>query len=374
MSPPLQVLALEPWLGGSHQAFLQAWSTRSTHELRIEGLPARHWKWRMRSAAWELARRLPDEVSAEVLVASDFLDLATFRGLAPPAWRALPTLVYFHENQLTYPAAPGTAPTERDHHFGFTNILTCLAADGLAFNTRFHLEDFSRAALELLARLPRPTPANELEEKLSAARVIAPGVDLDTLELGRGGKGCALRVAFHHRWEHDKDPAAFLRAARCAIAAGARLELVLLGEQHAELPAGCAEELRELGSAVVHQGFAPSRAEYVRLLGECDVAVSSARHEFFGISAVEALAVGATPLLPRRLSYPELLGGEGCGESLYHDEQRLTQRLVQLARSPQSCRQPSERARWRTVAERWSAQSSAAALDGFCAELARTGD
>ncbi len=40
---------------------------------------------------------------------------------------------------------------------------------------------------------------------------------------------------------------------------------------------------------------------------ESDVIVSTAEHEFFGISVVEAIAAGAYPLLPRRLSYPEIL-------------------------------------------------------------------
>jgi glycosyltransferase involved in cell wall biosynthesis len=374
MSTPLEVLALEPWLGGSHLAFLQAWQGHSRHRLEFRGLDARHWKWRMRSAAWELARELPEIPGAEVLVTSDYLDLATFRGLAPVAWRELPTLVYFHENQLTYPSAPGAAQAERDHHFGFTNILTCLAADELAFNTRFHLEEFRHAALELLARLPRPTPARELEEKLERAHVISPGVELDSLALGAGGSGDVLRVGFNHRWEHDKDPLTFLRAARRAVRAGARLELVLLGERYGELPAGCAEELRALEGSVHHQGFAESATEYGRLLGECDVAVSTARHEFFGISAVEALAVGATPLFPHRLSYPELLGPVGSSASLYSDEDQLMSRLIELARDPGACRLSAERARWRAVAERWSAQHAARELDQVCSVLVATKD
>ena len=373
MSTPLQVLALEPWHGGSHQAFLRAWRDRSAHDLHVRGLEARHWKWRMRSAAWELALGLEGTPTPDVLFASDYLDLATFRGLAPSAWRELPTLVYFHENQLTYPSAPEAETTERDHHYGFTNVLTCLAADALAFNTRFHLEDFRSAALDLLSRLPRPNPARELEQKLDAARVISPGVELSSLPLGPGAPAGPLRVVFNHRWEHDKDPVAFLRAARAAVEAGARLELVLLGEQHGELPAGCAEELVALGDVVLHRGYAPTRAEYARLLGSCDVVVSTARHEFFGISVAEALAAGATPLLPNRLSYPELLGAAGSSETLYADEEQLAARLAQLAAAPAACRDEASRARWRAVAESWSAEVVAEELDELCGELARSG-
>ena len=51
---PLDILALEPWLGGSHEVFLESWRERSSHKLRFEGLKARHWRWRMRAGAWEL--------------------------------------------------------------------------------------------------------------------------------------------------------------------------------------------------------------------------------------------------------------------------------------------------------------------------------
>ena len=51
----MQVLALEPYHGGSHEAFLDGWSSRSRHEWTVLGLEAYKWKWRMRHAAITLA-------------------------------------------------------------------------------------------------------------------------------------------------------------------------------------------------------------------------------------------------------------------------------------------------------------------------------
>ncbi|UCC45787.1 MAG: DUF3524 domain-containing protein, partial [Candidatus Zixiibacteriota bacterium] len=44
----MQILAVDPYYGGSHKAFLEGWSEVSRHQWRILSLPARKWKWRMR--------------------------------------------------------------------------------------------------------------------------------------------------------------------------------------------------------------------------------------------------------------------------------------------------------------------------------------
>ena len=58
---------------------------------------------------------------------------------------------------------------------------------------------------------------------------------------------------------------------------------------------------------IVNWGHLPTREQYWHTLASADVFISTARHEFFGLSVVEAIAAGAYPLLPNRLSYPEVL-------------------------------------------------------------------
>ena len=362
---------VEPWLGGSHLAFWNGWAARSTHAVEIVGLPARDWKWRMRAGAFELAGRLRRTSPPDLLVVSDYLELPAFYGFLPMAWSRIPAIVYFHENQLTYPGSRLVLDAERDLQFGFTNILSCTRAAGVVFNSRFHLHDFARAAEELLAVLPRPNPRAELEAALAAARVIPPGVEVEAIPLGMGAEPNApLRVLFNHRWEHDKDPAAFLRTIAEARLRGACLELVLLGETFAELPQGTSAALAALKELILHQGFLPSRTDYTARLGGCDLVVSTARHEFFGIAVLEAICAGATPLLPNRLSYPELVGEELAAEALYDDDDQLVQRLLAWSRDPHPLREPRRRERNRALAERWSLGPAAASLDAFCAELA----
>jgi glycosyltransferase involved in cell wall biosynthesis len=75
----------------------------------------------------------------------------------------------------------------------------------------------------------------------------------------------------------------------------------------------------------VHWGYLPTRADYVALLSQADLVISTAEHEFFGISVLEAICAGAFPLLPNRLSYPELIPAELHPACLYADEDDLAQ-------------------------------------------------
>ena len=91
----------------------------------------------------------------------------------------------------------------------------------------------------------------------------------------------------------------------------------------------------QLGDRVVRWGFQESRADYEAALLDADVIVSTARHEFFGISVVEAVAAGAFPLVPNGLAYPEVLGGKDAAgdDSFFYDgsAKELAGRLEILA-------------------------------------------
>ena len=57
------------------------------------------------------------------------------------------------------------------------------------------------------------------------------------------------------------------------------------------------------------------KASLYRLLGRARVSVSCARQETFGIVMQESVALGAHPLWPHRLSYPEVMRGAGSSYS-----------------------------------------------------------
>jgi glycosyltransferase involved in cell wall biosynthesis len=101
--------------------------------------------------------------------------------------------------------------------------------------------------------------------------------------------------------------------------------LALAGENVRVDPREFDDARARLGDRVVHVGHLPE-ADYRELLTQADVVVSTAHHEFFGVAIVEAMAAGAVPLLPDRLSYPELVP-ERYHESVLYSDGALADRL-----------------------------------------------
>ncbi len=62
-----------------------------------------------------------------------------------------------------------------------------------------------------------------------------------------------------------------------------------------------------------------STEDYRYWVRRADVVVSTARHEYFGVAVVEALASGAIAVLPDRCSYPEIVPAAYHGVALYPD-------------------------------------------------------
>jgi glycosyltransferase involved in cell wall biosynthesis len=317
----MRILALEPYYGGSHRAFLDGWTRRSRHRWTVLTLPANRWKWRMRHGAWTFAAQIRERAARgerwDLLFASSMVDLAQLRGLAPGAIGALPAVVYFHENQLTYPVR---VEDERDLHFGLTHFTSALAADECWFNSAFHRDIFLAAARALFDRLPAPRPHQELDAIAARCEVRYPGVDSPP-PVPHRTPGPA-RILWAARWEHDKAPETLFAALEQLTATGADFRLSVLGERFREQPEVFAEARRRFADRIDHWGYLPDRDDYRAALAGADLFVSTARHEFFGLSAVEAVAAGAYPVLPRRLSYPEVfqpLTGVLGGEPFYGD-------------------------------------------------------
>ncbi len=331
----MNILALEPYYGGSHKAFLDGWSSRSRHEWTILKLPASKWKWRMRHAAItfaeDVAERLEHGQSWDLLFCSDMLNLAEFKGLVDERVRRLPSVAYFHENQLTY---PDRYPREWDRHFAITNFTTCLAATQVWFNSEFHRQSFLTALPKFLRRMPDYRPLDAADTIHAKLSVRHPGVEEFAARPPRPDG--PIRILWAARWEHDKGPDSFFEALRILKKDSVGFRLNVIGEQFEEAPEVFTWAREFFSGEIVRWGWQATREEYVAALQESDVIVSTAEHEFFGISVVEAIAAGVYPLLPRRLSYPEILksGTDDEADAFFYDgsTQDLAAQLAHLAK------------------------------------------
>ena len=349
---PLSILALDAFHGGSHRQFTQNLKRQSRHQWHLlTGKPV-HWKWRMRSspiAFAEQTRQLEDTaVSPDVLFCTDMLDLPVYLGmLGHNRIQQIPKVVYFHENQWTYPTSPRRKP---DNHFGYTNLLSAISADQIWFNSQFHLDDFLQGSRKFLKQMPDTRDLHQLDRLRTKAHIIPPGFkipdNLASEEVSAAKTGLPLTsppdkdeitVGWVSRWEYDKCPEGFLSLLKRLQASGIRFKLILLGAR----PRHSVPELEEIrttyASNILHDGFADDLEAYWELLARMDVVVSTANHEFFGIAICEAIWAGAVPVVPDRLSYRDHVP-ESCRYQTLDDAVEL----IRAAQSTETRRQKSE--------------------------------
>jgi glycosyltransferase involved in cell wall biosynthesis len=323
----LKFLFIEPFFGGSHREFAEGLIEHTHHRMDLLTLPARFWKWRMRGAALHFIKKCRNALSGyDGLVTSGLMSLADFKALVPD--RCPPSLLYFHESQLTYPLAPGE---EMDYQFGFTDITSALAASRILFNSETHRTAFFEALPGFLKMMPDHRPNWVMDAVKAKSGVLYPGCRFPAAgctEL-RQQKTAAPLIIWNHRWEFDKEPETFFEVLDVVLKSGCEFRLALLGESARAVPKPFISAKQRLGRRVVQYGYVESREDYVGWLEKGDITISTAIQENFGVATVEAIRCGCLPLLPQRLSYPEIIPRACHAEVLYRDREDLVAKLVQ---------------------------------------------
>jgi glycosyltransferase involved in cell wall biosynthesis len=334
-------------MNGSHLAWATGYQAASRHEVDIVGLPGELWRWRLRGGALPLADKIINWIAQhgqpDLLLISGLVDVAELLGLVRRQLsNEAAVVVYQHESQLVYPVADGIF----DQGAALRNWMSWCAADLVLFNSYYHLRAVGEALPGFINNLPDKTHLPKLDEVVSKFEVFPVGVDLAEVTtaddppandveihldevLGRPRddehvSGFADHdsipefapssgppvILWPHRWERDKDPASFLRALDKVVAAGLEFRLVLAGQDPPSGSASAAADRAEVAKRFEDWTLSAGelgRPEYLAALRRCDLVVSCARHEFFGVAVVEAIASGCVPLLPDDLSYPELI-------------------------------------------------------------------
>lgn len=246
----------------------------------------------------------------DIVFATDMCNLSEFKGLVRKDVAELPSVIYFHENQFSYPSRGDADSIQRDLHFAMTNLVSVLSADAVWFNSDFHRQTLFSEIDSFLKSAPRLAPADDARWQQSlnscqvASEVHSPGIDPIALQTANEGP---IRILWAARWEHDKNPQQFFEAIDLLKAVGVEFRLSVVGESFREVPQCFEEAAKRFSDHIDHWGYAKSAEEYRGILASADLIVSTAIHEFFGIAVVEAMSAGCLPVFPDRLSYPELV-------------------------------------------------------------------
>lgn len=288
----------------------------------------------MRHSAITFADMLASEIDSgkcwDLIFATDMLNLAEFIGLADSSLKNLPTVLYFHENQLTY---PDRFQEERDYHFGMTNIVSCLVATEIWFNSEFHRKSFIESIPKFLRIMPDYKLPNAAERIASKSKLFYPGIS--EIPMREKTRNEILAILWAARWEHDKNPDGFFEALKQLKANGVKFRLNVMGEQFEEIPPVFEWAKEHFKNDIIKWGFQESSEDYINTLYDSNIIVSTANHEFFGIGVVEAISAECYPMLPNRLSYPELmkiLAGDNSEDFLYDDSiESLVVKLTEIS-------------------------------------------
>ncbi len=374
-------IILNPFHGGSHRRCVDtllaafaggADAGGAPPRFEVHTLPGKKWHWRLLVSAVHFAQVVPRDVRGSspssagagpgTLFVSSLLNLADLVALRGDLARRR-KILYFHENQFAYPSSQGASVAPKTKRvwseYGWAQVMSCLAADRVLFNSEYNRTTFLAGATRLLAMVPGPSRPENVVERIAAKSQVLHypmpplqpqrAVAASPRRSPANNTSRALHVVWPHRWEHDKGPDVLLRLLQRLHADALQkhypVRFSVLGERFPECPAefdairaefwtglggGAGGDGTHNGVTLRHMGYVASRAQYENILRQADVVLSTARHEFFGVSTLEAVRLGCLPVCPDALAYPELYPAS-C---LYRTETQLFKRLRDFARRP----------------------------------------
>jgi glycosyltransferase involved in cell wall biosynthesis len=327
MDKKLKIAAIETFYGGSHQVFIDGLIQNSRHKIILFMLPDQHWRCRMKQSASEIIQNVDNLGEFDLIFATNLCNIAELKALVGPT--CPPVVLYVHENQHTYPRS---IHQKRDFQVEWIDFMNTVTADFVIYNSDFHRNSYHQALRTFIQQIPFTTLAPEYWIKRAQERSVTlyPGTDTPDNLSKPSSSNNVPRILWNHRWDYDKQPTIFLKTLIRCMDAGYHFEIILLGESPSISSKKYKLLINQLSERIIHNGYVDSREEYFSLLASGDIILSTAIQENFGLSIVEAVQCGCFPLLPNRLSYPELIPEEYHASVLYNTDDELFSRLTTL--------------------------------------------
>lgn len=322
-----EVYIVEPFYGGSHKQLIDFLLQHITNESNVHlyTLPDKKWHWRARTSALYFAQNIPkvqinstkshdlegQHISKKAfLFCSSVLNLTELISLRSDLAEVCKgrKIIYFHENQLAYPIQ--NSKGDRDFQYGYNQVLSALTADKVIFNSNYNRTSFLNNLASFFKLQPdyRPMISDLKSDIEPKSTVLYFPIDINFPKPIRKNitTDHVLHIVWPHRWEHDKNPSAFFECLFKLQSEGHSFNVSVLGEKFTEVPPIFEKAKHVLAGNLLHFGRVENKEEYLTILSNADVVVSTAHHDFFGVAVVEAAICGCYPLVPQRLVYPEI--------------------------------------------------------------------
>lgn len=315
----MKILLLSAYDAQSHRYWRESLVDQfEQYQWTVLSLPPRFFSYRVRAnpMTWFIEQRPILSADYDLIIATSMVDVATLKGLIP-SLATTPLWLYCHENQFSYPLShhlDDRALNNLDAKMVF--VYNCLAAKQISFNSEFNRRTAIDGLQALLKKFPEKIPVSFVDEIMAKTSVLAVplqtvnAVSQPLMTTHQGDKQKSIKIIWNHRWEYDKGPDILLAIVEQLDAAGQAIEFNIVGQQFRQSPAAFSAIKQAIERSATIKlgrwGFVQSITDYQQLLTECDVVLSTALHDFQGLSVLEAVQAGCIPLLPDHLVYPEI--------------------------------------------------------------------
>ncbi|NWF35321.1 DUF3524 domain-containing protein [Mariprofundus sp. KV] len=334
----MRILLLSAYDAASHRQWrLGLAANLPQHQWTVLTLPDRFFSWRIRGNALSWIAEQQDllQQTFDLIIATSMVDLATLKGLQPNL-AAIPSLLYFHENQFAYPES-GHAHSSVEAQI--TSIYSAMAADRLLFNSAYNRKTFLHGAKALLKKMPDHAPLSVITALEAKSSELPVPVDDICFRQKQGSPDEPVILVWNHRWEYDKGPDRLHLLLKDLMHRGVDFRIHLLGQRFRRWPEAF-DHIKEVFKAqILSWGYIEDRNDYLQVLQKSDIVFSTALHDFQGLAMQEAIACGCTPVAPNRLAYPEYIPANCLSGSYPEDPEQeasaMVEKIIELQTKPQ---------------------------------------
>lgn len=158
-----------------------------------------------------------------------------------------------------------------------------MSADVVLFNSEFNKSSFLSNIGKILKLIPDHRPKGLREQIEVKSQVLYFPMKFPVKQPSTRDDSC-LHIVWPHRWEFDKGPRDFFDALTQLKECNCNFKVSVLGETFSDNHEIFTQIKENFIDKIAHFGYVKSKEEYFNILRSCHVVISTAKHEFFGVS------------------------------------------------------------------------------------------